>query len=491
MAIIARTLEEALEPITDGCMLAVPRETSGVPMAATRALIRRGVKRLHLVALPTSTLQADLLIGAGCVETLETSAVSLGEFGPAPRFTAAILAGAIRMMDATCPALHAQFQAAEKGVPFMPLRGLIGSDVLAHRPDWKVVDNPFGNNDPIVLLPALKPDVALFHAPMADRAGNVFVGIQREFFAMAHAAQKTIVTVEKIHDGDLLRDPLLAAGTLPGFYVEAVAVEPRGAWPLPLPDQYGSTPRIWPNTRGSPRRRKGLPNICNGTCMSGAPPEQKFRDEELLADVICRLIGDVRHVAVGASSPIPATAALLARERGGGRPYVSLLGSRAHTFFTDGARELFDCAGQGRIDVFFLSGGQIDGEGNINLVSVGDYEHPKVRFPGSFGSAYLYYVVPKVILFRVEHSRRTLVPKVDFISAPGGSPDNVFRPGGPIALITNRCLFDFDRDAPPLPPRQRASRPQRRRGDREHRLRFRPAGRGADDAGAVGGDAAI
>src|SRR5271154_833942 len=238
MAIIARPLDDAIEPITDGCMLAVPRETSGAAMAATRALIRRGVKRLHLVALPTSTLQADLLIGAGCVETLETSAVSLGEFGPAPRFNAAILAGAIHMMDATCPALHAQFQAAEKGVPFMPLRGLIGSDVLAHRPDWKIMDNPFGNNDPIVLLPALKPDVALFHAPLADRAGNVFIGTQRELIAMAHAAVKTVVTVEKLHDGDLLRDPVLAAGTLPGFYVETIAVEPRGAWPLPLPDHY-------------------------------------------------------------------------------------------------------------------------------------------------------------------------------------------------------------------------------------------------------------
>ncbi len=175
----------------------------------------------------------------------------------------------------------------------------------------------------------------------------------------------------------------------------------------------------------------------------------EFRDEELLADVICRLIGDARHIAVGAASPIPATAALLARERANlhhlNKPYVSLLGSRAHTFFTDGARELFDCAGQGRIDVFFLSGGQIDGEGNINLVSVGDYQKPKARFPGSFGSAYLYYVVPRVILFRTEHSRRTLVPKVDFISAPGGSPNNVARPGGPIALITNRCLFAFDR----------------------------------------------
>jgi glutaconate CoA-transferase subunit B len=178
--------------------------------------------------------------------------------------------------------------------------------------------------------------------------------------------------------------------------------------------------------------------------MNRARPDG-FREEELLADAMAGLIGDARHAAIGVASPIPAAAAMLARERGSGRPYVSLLGSRRLSFFTDGGRELFDCAGQGRIDVFFLSGGQIDGAGNINLVSIGDYRHPKVRFPGSFGSSYMYYVVPKVILFRLEHSRRTLVEKVDFISAPGTSPDNVHRPGGPIALITTRCLFGFDR----------------------------------------------
>ena len=209
MPAIARSLDDALAPITDGCVLAVPRESSGVAMAATRALIRRGIKRLTLIALPTSSLQADLLIGAGCVETLETSAVSLGEFGAAPRFTAAILKGSIHMKDATCPALHAAFQASEKGVPFMPLRGLLGTDVLKNRPDWKVIDNPFGNEDPIVLLPAIKPDVALFHAPMADREGNVWVGRQRELITMAHASERTIVTVEKLHDGNLLgrQDP--------------------------------------------------------------------------------------------------------------------------------------------------------------------------------------------------------------------------------------------------------------------------------------------
>ena len=140
MSLIAKSLDEALSVIADGAMLVVPREVSGVPMAATRALIRRSVKHLHLVALPTSSLQADLLIGAGCIDTLETSAVSLGEFGPAPRFSAAITGHTIKMMDATCPALHAALQAAEKGVPFMPLRGLIGSDVLKYRDDWKVIE---------------------------------------------------------------------------------------------------------------------------------------------------------------------------------------------------------------------------------------------------------------------------------------------------------------------------------------------------------------
>ena len=238
MPAIARSLDDALAPIKDGCVLAVPRESTGVAMAATRALIRRGIKRLSLIALPTSSLQADLLIGAGCVAMLETSAVSLGEFGLAPRFTAAILAGSIRMKDATCPALHAAFQASEKGVPFMPLRGLIGTDVLKNRPDWKVIDNPFEDEDPIVLLPAIKPDVALFHAPMADREGNVWIGRQRELVTMAHAAERTIVTVEKIHDGNLLADKTLAAGALPGFYVEQIAVVERGCWPLPLPDYY-------------------------------------------------------------------------------------------------------------------------------------------------------------------------------------------------------------------------------------------------------------
>ncbi|MGD9537435.1 MAG: CoA-transferase [Alphaproteobacteria bacterium] len=166
---------------------------------------------------------------------------------------------------------------------------------------------------------------------------------------------------------------------------------------------------------------------------------------ELLIAVIARLLDGVRHVAVGASSPIPGAAAFLAQARSEAAMHVTVLGSQRHNDFTDGGRELFDCAAQGRIDAFFLGGGQIDGEANVNLVGLGDYPNLDVRFPGSFGSAYLYFLVPRVILFREEHSPRVLVPKVDFISAPGASAPGIHRPGGPHALVTGRALFGFDR----------------------------------------------
>jgi glutaconate CoA-transferase subunit A len=232
------SLDDLASRIGDGAVLAIPPDYSGVAMAATRLLLNRRVRNLHVVAVPTSGLQAEWLIGGGCVGTLEAAAITLGEFGPAPRFVAAIRSGAFTMKDSTCPAVHAGLQAAEKGVPFMPLRGLIGSDILKNRGDWRVVDNPFGTGDPIVLLPAIKPDFALFHALLGDRAGNVWIGRRRELMTMAHAAKASLVTVERIYDGDLLADETMAAGTLPGLYVGALAHAPRGAWPLGFADEY-------------------------------------------------------------------------------------------------------------------------------------------------------------------------------------------------------------------------------------------------------------
>ncbi len=171
-----------------------------------------------------------------------------------------------------------------------------------------------------------------------------------------------------------------------------------------------------------------------------------YTQEELLICVIARLLKGVGHIAVGVSSPIPGSAALLQRDLSNGSTRVTVLNSRNLQALNDGVTELFDMAAQGRIGAFFLSGGQIDGQANINLIGVGDYPQMKVRWSGSFGSALLYFLVPRVILFRDEHTRRTMVEKVDFVSAPGVSDEGVYRPGGPHALVTNLCLFSFQKE---------------------------------------------
>lgn len=172
-----------------------------------------------------------------------------------------------------------------------------------------------------------------------------------------------------------------------------------------------------------------------------------FKREELLIAAMARLLRGTRHIAVGVSSPIPASAALLTRRLSGGTTRVSILGDPSNTFWSDGGKELFDCAAQGRVDAFFFSGAQIDGSGNINLVGIGDYPQSKVRFGGSYGSAFLYYMIPRIILFRPDHNARVLVPKVDFVSAAGTSPPGVWRRGGPHALVTGKGVFSFDRTA--------------------------------------------
>ena len=258
------SLEELVSAIGDGALLAVPKDSSGVSMAATRELVRKGVRRLHLLCVPTGGIQADILIGAGLVETLETSAVTLGEFGGGPQFAAAIRDGTIRMKDATCPAVYAALQAGEKGLPFMPLRGLLGTDVLRNRPDWKVMDNPFQPGDEMVALPALRPDVALFHAPLGDRFGNVFIGRQRELMTMAHAARQSLATVEALWDGNLLDDETRAGSVVPAIYVSGIAVAKRGAWPLAFGDQYPDDEQALARYVALARTREGFAQFLAG-----------------------------------------------------------------------------------------------------------------------------------------------------------------------------------------------------------------------------------
>ena len=151
-----------------------------------------------------------------------------------------------------------------------------------------------------------------------------------------------------------------------------------------------------------------------------------------------------RHPLVGTNAPVQAAAALLARALSGDAMRLTMLGSRKYSLLTEDLGELFESAARGVYDAFFVGGGQIDGQANVNLVGLGEYPNLTKRWPGSHGTPLLYMMIPNIVLSpRGPHDRRTLVSKVDFISAPGISPPEVFRPGGPVAMVTARCVFDF------------------------------------------------
>jgi glutaconate CoA-transferase subunit A len=233
------SLDDLVAMIGSGTMLAIPKDESGPAMAATRALIRRGVRRLDLLCAPVCGLQADLLIGAGCVESVECGGIVINEVGVGPSFQRAVQRGSIRLRDSTCPAIHAGLQAGEKGQPFAAIRGVIGSDLLKIRPDWRVIDNPFADGgDPVVLVPAITPDMFLFHAAWGDRFGNVWIAGRRDLAYAAHASKRTLVTIEEVWDGNLLEDERMGPGSLSAVYTTALAHVPRGAAPLSLQRRY-------------------------------------------------------------------------------------------------------------------------------------------------------------------------------------------------------------------------------------------------------------
>ena len=176
-----------------------------------------------------------------------------------------------------------------------------------------------------------------------------------------------------------------------------------------------------------------------------AEPAFEYTPEELMAVVISREVRDFETVGVGAASPIPASGCILAEQVHASHINLIILGSREYYPFPAGGSELHFLAQRGDLDLFFLSGIQIDSRGNINLHVLGDYESPQMRLPGAYGSAMLYYMAHRVILFRTEHTKRTFVEKADFVTAPGITPANVHREGGPTKVVTPKALLAWDR----------------------------------------------
>lgn len=163
---------------------------------------------------------------------------------------------------------------------------------------------------------------------------------------------------------------------------------------------------------------------------------RSYSDTELLAVLLSREVRGGETSACGALSMIPAAALLLARAHHAPGAEVIILGSPAFFPFPT-SRQFHYLAQRGDLDLFFVSGVQIDQQANYNLHQIGgERDRPQIRFPGGYGGGMIYYVARRSIIFRTEHTRRTFVEQVDFISAKGSTPPETLRLGAPSKVIT-------------------------------------------------------
>ena len=170
-----------------------------------------------------------------------------------------------------------------------------------------------------------------------------------------------------------------------------------------------------------------------------------YNEAELMAVLMSREVRDGEVSACGALSHIPAAGLLLAKERQAPDAELIILNTVFQPFRT--SRQFHFLAQRGDLGLFFVSGVQIDGRGNYNLHQLGaDPDRPDVRFPGGYGGGMIYYCARRTIVFRTEHTRRSLVERVDFVSAAGSSAPEVLRLGGPSKVITNKATFRFDKE---------------------------------------------
>lgn len=233
------SLQEAAAAINSGDFLLASGEMDALPMALIRELVRAGKRGFKVMGLPGNGLAWDFLMGAGAVGQAEICHMSLADYGPAPNFKRLCQDGRLKVIENTCGIALSMAQAAAVGSPFLAVRGLYGTDVMALRDDFKAIDDPYHPGEQIVVAPALRPDVFITHGLMADRQGNVItVDGGRNDFLAAQAAKSTIVTVEQISEEPLTTTTKPGWIFIPAFYVDAVALTPRGSHPVEFPGLY-------------------------------------------------------------------------------------------------------------------------------------------------------------------------------------------------------------------------------------------------------------
>ena len=223
------SLADAAALVADDALVALGGGLSArLPMAMVRELVRQGRRRLHLVGSAHS-IDVDMLVATGAVRRLEESYVGFEQdLGLAPAYRRAAEEATIEVAESCCATILAQLRAAEMGLPFLPVRGVRGSDIGRLHPEYAEVTCPF-TGETLVAVPALRPDVALLHAPSGDRYGNLHLEqpyVLDERFASA--SRMVVATVDEL----VSTEQVTAAGvTIPGHLVAAVAQVSFGAHP--------------------------------------------------------------------------------------------------------------------------------------------------------------------------------------------------------------------------------------------------------------------
>jgi glutaconate CoA-transferase, subunit A len=280
-------LDRAAGIVTDGALVALGGGLSArLPMALVRELVRQGRRGLHVVG-SAHGIDVDLLVAAGSIAVCEESYVGFEQdLGLAPAYRRAAQTGTIEVRESCCGTILAQLRAAEFGLPFIPVRGVKGSDIRRLHPEYGEVTCPF-TGETLVVVPPLRPDVALIHAPLGDRRGNLHLDqpyVLDERFAAA--SRNVVATVERIAS----REEVAAAGiTIPGHLVTAVAEVPYGAHPSSCYPAYAyDRPHLAQYVRAATAGDADLATYLD-RYVTGTPTEEAYR----------KVIGEERLAAIG------------------------------------------------------------------------------------------------------------------------------------------------------------------------------------------------
>jgi len=476
-------LRQAVETfIKPGCHIAVGGfSLCRNAMAVSHEIIRQKIGSLRVSSVNPS-YSADILIGAGLVREVESGCLNMERLGLPKNFCRAVEQGTIKSEDYEHGAMTFRYLAGSLGLPFIPTKSLLGSDLLTYtaiaEKKYALMASPFGG-EKVVLLPPCRPDVAVIHVTRADEQGNCQIDgtvFADEFIAKA-ADHVVLITEQLINDRDIRSNP--KATVVPAFRVDAVVHCPWGAYPTAVPGCYdydyealklyqkaanspegfqvyldrfvygvkdfeeyleiAGTPKTYRRLAIDPRLGYSsyVTELIGGGKRVGEKAPGEYNLKELMIIAAARELKDHEIIVAGTGLPMAATTVaklshapncnyIVETGIGDVKPKHSavsvadlrLLGAAEPAFVSGTLEGLGHVVHRGFADVGFLGGAQIDMYGNLNATLLGRYEKPAKRFPGS-GGANVIASCAKRVLVIMQQEKRRFVERVDYITSPG------------------------------------------------------------------------